>query len=159
MGYAITFTANNGGGGVNDFYFNGNTRMNGSLYVEGGITGTVSGSGSSDQRLKTNINYSLDKYKQFFNDLKPVSFKYKNSEENNSQLLGFIAQDIQQNILNNNLQNSGIIGTFKQNGEEYLNVNYYSIIALNTYMLQQAYKEIEELKLQVKELKEEKTNE
>lgn len=159
MGYAITFTANNGGDGVNDFYFNGNTRMNGSLYVEGGITGTVSGSGSSDQRLKTNINYSLDKYRQFFNDLKPVSFKYKNSEENNSQLLGFVAQDIQQNILNNNLQNSGIIGTFKQNGEEYLNVNYYSIIALNTYMLQQAYKEIEELKLQVKELKEEKTNE
>lgn len=129
------------------------------LYVDGTIYGTVSGSGSSDQRLKTNINYSLDKYRQFFNDLKPVSFKYKNSEENNSQLLGFIAQDIQQNILNNNLQNSGIIGTFKQNGEEYLNVNYYSIIALNTYMLQQAYKEIEELKLQVKELKEEKTNE
>ena len=85
--------------------------------------------------------------------------KIDNYEENNSQLLGFIAQDIQQNILNNNLQNSGIIGTFKQNGEEYLNVNYYSIIALNTYMLQQAYKEIEELKLQVKELKEEKTNE
>lgn len=129
------------------------------LDVDGTIYGTVSGSGSSDQRLKTNINYSLDKYRQFFNDLKPVSFKYKNSEENNSQLLGFIAQDIQQNILNNNLQNSGIIGTFKQNGEEYLNVNYYSIIALNTYMLQQAYKEIEELKLQVKELKEEKTNE
>ena len=129
------------------------------LDVDGTIHGTVSGSGSSDQRLKTNINYSLDKYKQFFNDLKPVSFKYKNSEENNSQWLGFVAQDIQQNILNNNLQNSGIIGTFKQNGEEYLNVNYYSIIALNTYMLQQAYKEIEELKLQVKELKEEKTNE
>lgn len=129
------------------------------LYVDGAIHGTVSGSGSSDQRLKTNINYSLDKYRQFFNDLKPVSFKYKNSEENNSQLLGFVAQDIQQNILNNNLQNSGIIGTFKQNDEEYLNVNYYSIIALNTYMLQQAYKEIEELKLQVKELKEEKTNE
>lgn len=129
------------------------------LDVDGTIYGTVSGSGSSDQRLKTNIDYSLNKYKQFFNDLKPVSFKYKSSEKDNSQLLGFIAQDIQQNILNNNLQNSGIIGTFKQNDEEYLNVNYYSIIALNTYMLQQAYKEIEELKLQVKELKEEKTNE
>lgn len=129
------------------------------LDVDGTIYGTVSGSGSSDQRLKTNIDYSLDKYKQFFNDLKPVSFKYKSSEKDNSQLLGFIAQDIQQNILNNNLQNNGIIGTFTQDGKEYLNVNYYSIIALNTYMLQQAYKEIEELKLQVKELKEEKTNE
>ena len=105
----------------------------------------------SDRRLKTNINYNhINIYKQLFNELKPVSYKYKLSDRT---YLGFIAQDVENILQENNLNDNSLI---KKDEKQLLSLNYNSLFTLNIAVTQDLIKEIEELKLQVKELKEEK---
>lgn len=125
------------------------------IYVVG--SGCYSGSAMqtmSDRRLKTDINYNhINDYKQLFNELKPVSYKYKDLDK---IYLGFIAQDVENSLQKNNINDKSLVN---YNNEHFLSLDYNSLFTLNIAVTQDLMKEIEELKLQVKELKEEKTNE
>lgn len=164
-GKNFTFsTGSSGWVSSHDLGVGGGLHVDNSISCNGNISckGTINGETISDKRLKNTIKYDLYNYQNVFFNLHPASF-ILNSESNklNNISLGFIAQDINETLDKYNIQHSGIIKTFIdiKDHQEYYKMDYNSIIALNTYMLQQAYKEIEELKLQVKELKEEKTNE
>lgn len=124
----------------------------GNLRVGGKIYGTLANSSGSDRRLKHGINYnSFKNYQNLFFNLKPVEFIF-NKEKSNTKSLGFIAQDILESL---NSNNAIIRQDLKQpNGEYYYSLDYNSITTLNTYMLQEAYKEIDKLKQEIQELKE-----
>lgn len=139
--------ASNSGASI---YYYGNQ-----IYVTGsGCFSSEEISVKSDKRLKTNISYNhINDYKKLFSELKPVSYKYKLSDRT---YLGFIAQDIENILQENNLNDNSLI---KKDEKQLLSLNYNSLFTLNIAVTQDLMKEIEELKLQVKELKEEKTNE
>ena len=70
--------------------------------------------------------------------------------------LGFIAQDVQEALEANNYN---LTLTEYDKIFDGLCLDYNSLFVLNTYMLQEAYKEILLLKSQIKDLKEKKENE
>ena len=109
---------------------------------------------TSDRHFKQNIDYQLVKYKDLFFNLKPASFEMKSSPEKTK--LGFIAQDVQEALEANNYN---LTLTEYDKIFDGLCLDYNSLFVLNTYMLQEAYKEILLLKSQIKDLKEKKENE
>lgn len=122
------------------------------------VTSETTTTSASDKRLKENINYNrLKDYSKIFLNLKPVEFSYKKLGTN-KKFLGFIAQDIEKLLLDNNLQSRGIVDEIQLQDGNYLTLNYDSLFTLTTYMLQEAYKEINQLKQEIQEIKE-KTNE
>ena len=95
-------------------------------------------------------------------DLKPVSFKYKDSDDSKDHL-GFIAQQVQKSMENNGIKEDEFYGlrhddfTESEEGLELFqsmhpgmtdmySLDYEQFIALNTHMIQKALREIEELK-------------
>lgn len=137
------FTADGGGWG-----------STGNLWAEGEIIANRDLS-ASDYRCKDNIKNNLFLYKDFFFNLQPVSFDFKDKEY--GKHLGFIAQDIN-NLIKNTLIDNNQINLVKQiktsRYEDQMFLSYNDFIPLNTYMIQEAYKEIESLKKEIKELKE-----
>ena len=100
----------------------------------------------SDKKLKKKIKSLDNKYNNFFDELKPVKFEYKKSD--NKTHIGFIAQDVQEAEKNNNLDLDIVYET-----DDYLNLDKREIIALNTWQIQLLKKEIKELKKEIEELK------
>lgn len=110
-----------------------------------------------------------------FNDLKPVSFKLKSTEEttHNRKHIGFISQDIEESMNNiglsaldfggfckdvrkkENEETKEFVEVLDENGEPIYDysLRYSEFIALNTHMIQKQQKEIEDLKNQIIELK------
>lgn len=149
---------NNGGYAI--LYVHGDADIDGEVVS---VNGTCAG---SDRALKENINYeALSTYKNFFFNLSPVQFSMiKDHEKVDNLQLGFIAQDVQENLRINNITNSSIVKEIHPDpksgkNKSFLALNYNSLFTLNVYMLQEAYKEIDDLKLQLKELKEKMANE
>lgn len=102
----------------------------------------------SDKNLKKKIKSLDNKFNDFFDELKPVKFEYKNSD--NKTHIGFIAQDIQEAEKNNDLDLDMV---YKSETNDYLNLDKREIIALNTWQIQLLKKEIQELKKEIDELK------
>lgn len=100
----------------------------------------------SDKNRKTDIE-ELDKEqcKKFLN-VKPVSFKYKNIEDD-SRRYGFIAQDIQREGFHEP------ISSFKDDEGESLTLCYDQLIPIMAKNIQTLYEEINNLKNEIKELK------
>lgn len=109
------------------------------------------GQAASDKRLKKNINSLEDKYNKFFDELKPVSFKWKDDEKDKEHI-GFIAQDIQEAEKNNGLDLDIV---YKNETDDYLNLDKRELIALNTWQIQKLKEEIKELKQELAALKKE----
>ena len=111
---------------------------------------------SSDKRLKTDINNDLADFKKLFFNLKPITFKYKNNL--NKRYIGFIAQELETTVQNEKLDKTKdfmpVLEMKTENFKDQKFVCYNDFIGLNTYMLQEAYKEIDQLKQEIKELKE-----
>lgn len=110
----------------------------------------------SDKRIKNNISYNnlnIKNYVQLFYDLKPAEFSYIENKQTNNLVLGFIAQDVKASLDKLNFINSGIV-VIPDNPSKMYRLSYNSITTLNTYMLQEAYKEIDKLKQEIQELKE-----
>ena len=108
------------------------------------------GTAYSDKNLKKNIK-SLDKrFNDFFDELKPVSFKWKSTKykTDDKEHIGFIAQDIEEAEKNNDLDLDLIYKT-----DDLLNLDKRELIALNTWQIQLLKKEIKELKEEIEELK------
>jgi len=112
----------------------------------------LAGTAYSDKRLKKNIKSLDERYNDFFNDLKPVSFKWKNTKykTDDKEHIGFIAQDIQDAEKKNNLDLNIVYKT-----NDILNLDKRELIALNTWQIQKLKKENKELKNAIDELKKE----
>ena len=132
---------------VNDIDIHGNLLVRGSIYATGAVTPNY----SSDRRLKHDISYdNISRYVNLFFNLKPTEFMY-NRESYNTKSLGFIAQDVLEELRDNKVivrQNDK-----QKNGETYYTLDYNSITTLNTYMLQEAYKKIDTLEQEIIDLK------
>ena len=109
--------------------------------------------GSSDRRTKNSISYDMDKYEQFFCDLKPCFFKF-NTRPDEGYNLGFIAQDVEEALLQNELGKSDFAGLTTaiikdENGEysERYALILQQFVALNTHMIQKLKKRVEELEV------------
>ena len=104
---------------------------------------------TSDRKAKQNIKELEEAYNNFFDDLKPVSFEWKKSDDKKKHI-GFIAQDIQDAEEKNNLDLDMV---YQSEGSEYLSLDKKEIIALNTWQIQMLKKEIKELKEEIEKLK------
>lgn len=111
----------------------------------------LAGTAYSDKRLKKNIKSLNDKYNDFFDELKPVLFKWKKTKykTDDKEHIGFIAQDIKEAEKNNNLD-LGIVYRDK----DLLNLDKRELIALNTWQIQLLKKQVQEQQKQIDELKE-----
>ncbi len=137
--------------GGNQSFYVANDRIHASMPIDDGSKG-------SDKRLKNSIDYSMDKYEGFFYDLKPCFFRY-NNWENNHYNIGFIAQDVENALIDNDLRTSdlaalGVTSRKNENDEyqDYLALDKEQFIALNTHMIQKLSHRIEELEEKLKNL-------
>lgn len=117
----------------------------GTLFLKSGYT-------TSDERTKYNIDEfsNWDEYYGFYMSLKPKTFKY-NDDLKEKTHIGFVAQDVADSIVDNNLMNDNLsIVNCEENdamndGREY-SLSYQELIALNVKMIQKHEEEIKELK-------------
>lgn len=128
------------------------------LVVSSGITMSEEPSYGSDLRIKNSIDYDLASYEAFFLALKPSTFKY-NKGTSGRKHFGFIAQDVEQAMLDTGLTSDQLAALVKDPVKEILSdgitdyrysIRYGELIALNTHMIQKLYQMVEEL-LQQKE--------
>ena len=108
------------------------------------------GENASDKKLKKKIKSLDKKYNDFFDELKPVSFKWKKGKYDDNTHIGFIAQDIKKAEENNDLD-LGIVYECDKN----LYLDKRELIALNTWQIQKLKQENKELKEAINELKKE----
>lgn len=130
--------------------------------MENKISATVAISTGSDERIKNTINHDLDRYEEFYKDLKPAYYKLNNGTSDRYHT-GFIAQEVEEAINNNGITNQDFAGLIQIKGDadgillaEYQDqyyLRYEEFIALNTYMIQKLMKRIDELEAEVNTLK------
>ena len=116
---------------------------------------------TSDRREKKDIEYNMDKYSDFFLDLKPTQYKFVHNNSNRYHL-GFISQDIEESLNKHGLLSTDFAGFIKSpvhdekdasiiNDYKY-GLRYSEFIALNTYMIQKLYIKINELETKITQL-------
>lgn len=130
---------------------NAGARMTGSgasIWVGMGVNASGEISIRSDARVKNSISYNLDKYDEFFMALKPTRFKYNDGASGRLHL-GFIAQDVEQAMLDAGLTARDLAALVKAPVQEVMEDGitdfHYSLrtgefIALNTHMIQKLYR-------------------
>lgn len=130
---------------------NAGARMTGSgasIWVGMGVNATDEISIRSDARVKNSISYNLDKYDEFFMALKPTRFKYNDGASGRLHL-GFIAQDVEQAMLDAGLTARDLAALVKAPVQEVMedgitdfhySLRYGEFIALNTHMIQKLYR-------------------
>ena len=101
---------------------------------------------SSDRNKKENINYDLSKYDGFIKELRPVSYKFKDGHRSH---IGFISQDIEESLLNNDIDSEDFAGFIKEydeysNGYSY-GLRYSEFIALQQWQIQKLEARIQTL--------------
>jgi len=110
----------------------------------------VGQAGSSDKRLKKHINLLEEKYNNFFDELKPVSFEWKAGDD--KKHIGFIAQDVKEASDNNKLDLDIV---YQDENDDYLRLEKQEIIALNTWQIQMLKQQVKMQQEQIDLLKEE----
>jgi hypothetical protein len=70
----------------------------------------------SDERIKNTINHDLDRYEEFYKDLKPAYYKYNNGTSDRYHT-GFIAQEVEEAINNNGITNQDFAGLVQIEGD------------------------------------------
>lgn len=162
---ALRMTANNG-----DAYIQGNTvalsSTQGTVSCRGAFIPTSSGGYSlgtygflwstaylasdpvvtSDREEKNNISYDLERYRGFFMSLKPCSFRYNSQEPERTQL-GFVVQDVEEELTDNQLGYNDFAGIVidRRGDKEYRGLRANHITALNTWMIQDLLRRVEAL--------------
>ncbi len=111
----------------------------------------------SDNRLKHEVELIDDRYEAFYNDLSPSRFLWNNQNSSDGYHLGFVAQDVQSCLENNNLTiNDFSALKFEGNLETesgYWTLNKEEFISLNTWQIQKLKARVQELENIVTELK------
>ena len=159
-------------GSDEDYYFiatNVGVRMqapdNGITITNNVISASEEITVSSDRRIKNSISYDMDKYSGFFMSLKPSFYRFNKGSSQRFHI-GFIAQDVEEALLNNGLETSDFAGFVRCAGahdvhDQYLDqcyLRYADFISLNTYMIQKLYREIEQLKEKLNQCMKENDN-
>lgn len=116
---------------------------------------------TSDRRLKKDIEPIADKYIELFNDLQPCTFKYIDRGDEARTHIGFISQDVEENMAKHGISALEFAGFCKdENGKEEdgsphydYALRYAEFIALNTAMIKRQQTEIESLKSEIEALK------
>lgn len=105
----------------------------------------------SDKQLKKDISSLNEKYNILFNNLQPVSFKYKDGHRTH---VGFIAQDVKEAMDKANISNEDFAAYCedkKDSGVE-CSLRYSEFIAINTMQIKKLKDEVKELKEQINKL-------
>ena len=118
---------------------------------------------TSDKNLKTSIKFIPHSIKNFFMNLKPVSYKWKDKTVDNKTHYGFIAQDVENAYCNeyNTADDIGMIDkTMLDEPDKFGNTEHYALsyndfIPIITQVLQETVKDVENLKAEIEELKSE----
>lgn len=150
-------------GSDEDYYFiatNAGVRMqapdNGITITNNVISASEEITVGSDRRIKNSISYDMDKYSGFFMSLKPSFYRFNKGSSQRFHV-GFIAQDVEEALLDNGLETSDFAGFVRCAGahdvhDQYLDqcyLRYSDFISLNTYMIQKLYREIEQLRVKL----------
>ena len=109
---------------------------------------------ASDRRIKTDIVSFDDNYDNFFDILSPCVFKFTIKDKTRKHS-GFIAQEVQDALLQSNLSDAdfGAIDMSNNFGyDDILTLDKEEFIALNTWQIQKAKSRITELENKVAEL-------
>lgn len=128
----------------------------------GVLSGTWTLNGStiattSDKRNKEEINPLVDKYSMFFDNLLPVTFKYKDGTSDRLHT-GFIAQDVRQALEKTQISTQDFAGFVSSDGEDENEENcfylrYEEFIALNTNEIQKLKRRVAILEEEITRLK------
>ncbi len=142
---------------------NGGTRMtaggNDIFVTRGGCYSSEEMARGSDRRIKNSITYDMDRYSRFFLDLRPTPYRM-NSGNSGRFHLGFVAQDVEQALLESGMSTNDFAGFVRSAGsddvhgeyEDQCYLRYENFIALNTFMIQKLYAERSELLRRIGEL-------
>lgn len=135
------------------------------------IYAATSAISTSDRNKKKDFADIDERYENLFFDLKPTLYRLKDNESNRIHT-GFISQDIEESLANNNLTSLDLaafckdkaketvtdkdgketeIDKLDENGNQEYNysLRYEEFIALNTHMIQKAFAKIEEQQKQI----------
>ena len=114
-------------------------------------TGADSQIVNSDQDLKNTIQPLSLSYLNLIKNVQPVSYKYNNGTSDRLHT-GFIAQQVEQSIINSGLTSQEFAALVKNKDTGLYGLRYEEFIALNTMAIQDLYKYIEKLEARIKEL-------
>lgn len=122
-------------------------------YTGGAYTGAyVPWSGSSDKRLKENIEPIDNAFvREFFDKLNPVRFNYIADKDKKTEF-GLIAQELEEVFEEIEEPNNGIVHEVQQ----YKAIEYQKMVGLLIPAVKDLYAQIDELKEEIKLLKEER---
>lgn len=142
---------------------NGGTRMtaggNDIFVTSNGCYSSEEFTRGSDRRIKNSITYDMDKYGKFFMNLQPTAFRLNNGNSGRYHI-GFIAQDVEQALLDSGVSTNDFAGFVRSSGiddvhgeyEDQCYLRYDNFIALNTFMIQKLYHVIDGLNSRIEEL-------
>ena len=116
------------------------------LYVNGSAV-------SSDRNLKEEIEPLDDKHVEFFKNLKPVSYKFKDGTSGRRHT-GFIAQEVEEAIEEAGMTDKDMAAVVKDESQYYL--RYEEIIAVQTKVIQDLMARVEKLEAKVNKLESER---
>lgn len=130
--------------------------QNGISLDAAGVLLNGSAIGSSDENVKHDINYDLEKYENMYNDLMPCSYKF-NFGTSNRDHTGFIAQKVKDAIINNGLSTSQFAAYVEiDNADSFgygeYGLRYDEFVALNTWQIQKLKKRVSELEEKIKNI-------
>jgi len=151
-----------------EYYFfasNGGVRMTAAgthlFCADGLIKASTAISEGSDRNLKNAINHDLDRYRALFMALQPAFYKFNDGTSDRFHT-GFIAQEVEDAIKEADLTTkdfAGLVIDTHENPERHCEqvteygLRYSEFVSLNTYMIQQAFGEIENMKKEIAALK------
>ena len=136
---------------INGVSYNLGSSTNGWANIYSINSQTVTSSTASDIRLKQNIKTISSKYDKLFDILKPVTFKFKNDLiKNDSTHIGFIAQDVEDAMLEANLTSKDLgLLSISNDSEGRYSLAYQEFIALNVAQIQKLKKQVAELEVRL----------
>ena len=117
------------------------------LYVNGSAA-------SSDRNLKEEIEPLEGKHVEFFKNLKPVSYKFKDGTSGRRHT-GFIAQEVEEAIEEAGMTDKDMAAVVKDESQYYL--RYEEIIAVQTKVIQDLMARVEKLEAKVNRLEVERS--
>ena len=122
-------------------------------HVWGSIRAYTSSITTSDRREKNNIALLTEKHEKFFDGLSPATFVYEHADSGRTHL-GFIAQDVEDSLLEAGLTTMDFAGVCVGNDEnKTYGLRYEEFIALNTSQIQKLKRRVAELEKELKEIK------
>jgi hypothetical protein len=121
----------------------------------------------SDRRLKANISHLEDEQMEiFYDNLIPSKFTLKSQQQAGGYHAGFIAQEVEEALKTAQLPVDYFAGLSRPiNDKDTYSISYEEFVSLNTWQIQKlkprmtaAEQEIEKLKLEIAQLREEIKN-